>query len=258
MLEFFLFLAGMCFGSFLNVCIYRIPLEKSVAFPSSFCPGCETKIKARDLIPVISYIILKGRCRNCKSHISIQYPLVELLTGIIWLLTYFRYGLSFETVALFFLFTVLIPVAFIDLVHMIIPNGLVLVGLAGGIPVFLYHVFYRPFLLYDSTLWYAPLQGAISTAGILFIVSIIGFLIYKDDGALGMGDVKIFLPIGLFLGWKLSLVTLFIAVILAAIVGIILMIFKVMNRKSAMPLGPFIVLAAIITGLIGPYFLNII
>jgi len=243
------FLVGMCIGSFLNVCIYRIPQEKSVVSPPSSCPGCGEKLKAIDLIPVLSFILLKGKCRNCNARISLQYPLVELLTGILWLFVYMRYGLTIETLALLYLFSVLIPVAFIDLAHFIIPNGLVLAGLLGGIPLYFYHLTVRPVVFYRSDNWYAPLLGMVSASGILFIVALIGLLIYGNDGAMGMGDVKIFLPIGLFLGWKLALVTLLLSIFIAGIVCIFLLLFRIVERKSTIPFGPFIVLGTIIVGL---------
>ena len=127
----FIFLAGLCAGSFLNVCIYRIPLEKSVVFPPSSCPACGNRLKAVDMIPVLSYIGLKGKCRSCKAPISAQYPIVELLTGILWVLVYLRYGLSFEALALTFFFSLLIPVFFIDFSQLIIPDELVITGLIG-------------------------------------------------------------------------------------------------------------------------------
>ncbi|HBR03826.1 MAG TPA: prepilin peptidase [Ruminiclostridium sp.] len=252
------FLSGLCAGSFLNVCIDRIPLEKPIFSSPPTCTNCGSRVQVRDRIPVLGYIMLKGKCRNCKTKISIQYPLVELLTGLLWLLVYRRYGAAAETIALIFLFSILTAAAFIDLKYMIIPDSLVLAGLAGGIPVFLYHVFYKSFSLYFSASWYAPLIGMVSASGILLMVAFIGFLIYKDDGAMGMGDVKLFLPIGLFLGWRLSMMTLFIAVMLAGIVSAILLIFRVLNRKSAIPFGPFIVMAAFITGFFGPFLLGIL
>ena len=124
-IKIFLFLTGLCVGSFLNVCIYRIPLEQSIIDPPSGCPGCRKKLQPIDLIPVLSYLILKGKCRYCKEPISIRYPVVELITGTIWLIIYSTYGLSVETAALLYLYSVLIAVAFIDLKHMIIPDGLV-------------------------------------------------------------------------------------------------------------------------------------
>lgn len=250
------FIIGLCIGSFLNVCIYRIPLEKSIVFPHSSCPGCGKRLEAIDLLPVLSYIFLKGKCRHCKASISIQYPLVELFTGFIWLLTFLRYGLTIETLALLFLYSLLIPVLFIDLFHMIIPNGLVLTGLIGGLAVLGYHIFVSPVLFFQTQSWFAPLIGMISASGLLFLVALLGLLIYKNDGAMGMGDVKIFLPIGLFLGWKLALLTLFLSIMLGGIISILLLVFHIKDRKSAIPFGPFIVLATMICGLYGHQILE--
>jgi len=247
----FMFLLGTCIGSFLNVCIFRIPANKSIIFPPSECPDCHTKLSPADLIPIFGYILLKGKCRYCKKPISVQYPLVEFLTGAIWLHVYLRYGISVETVALLFLFTLLIPVTFIDLKYMIIPNGLVLTGLIGGIALSVYHIFVKPFSLYQSSLWYAPFIGMVSASGILFAIAVIGFLIYKNDGAMGMGDVKLFIPIGMILGWKLALLTLFLAIILGGFTSIILLILRIKEKKSAIPFGPFITVATYIAGFFG-------
>lgn len=256
LISIFIFLFGVCAGSFLNVCICRIPLKKSIVFPPSECPDCHTKLSPLDLIPVFGYIFLKGKCRYCKKPISIQYPLVEFLTGMIWLLVYLRYGLSVETVALIFLYTLLIPVTFIDLKYMIIPNGLVLTGFIGGIALSLYHIFINPFSLYQSTLWYTPFLGMVSASGILFVIAMVGFIIYKNDGAMGMGDVKLFIPIGLFLGWKLTLLTLFLAIVMGGFTSLVLLILKIKERKSAIPFGPFIAFATFITGFYGNIILN--
>ena len=247
----FTFLFGICVGSFLNVCIFWIPANKSIIFPPSECPDCHTKLSPIDLIPVLGYILLKGKCRYCKKPISVQYPLVEFLTGTVWLLIYLRYGLSIETAALLFLYTLLIPVTFIDLKYMIIPNGLVLTGIIGGIALSVYHIFVSPFSLYQSSSWYAPFLGMVSASGILFAIAVIGFIIYKNDGAMGMGDVKLFIPIGMFLGWKLALLALFLAVILGGVTSIVLLILKIKERKSAIPFGPFIAVATYITGFYG-------
>lgn len=252
----FLFLIGSCIGSFLNVCIYRIPLEESIVFPSSGCPKCKGKLKPKDMIPILSYIMLKGKCRYCKNPISIQYPIVELMTGIVWIIIFFRYGFTFETAALLYLYSVLIPIAFIDFKQMIIPDGLVITGIAGGTVVFLYHVFYMPFRLYESTSWYTPIIGMFSASGILFIIAFIGLLIYGNDGAMGMGDVKLFIPIGLFLGWKLALLILFLSILIGGIISIILLIFRIKDRKSAIPFGPFIIIATFIAGLYGSRILD--
>jgi len=252
----FITLFGLCFGSFLNVCIYRIPLGQSILNPPSSCPNCKSRLKAKDMIPVLSYIMLKGKCRYCKTPVSIQYPAVELFTAAVWLVIYIRYGFSVETAGLILLFSILIPVFFIDLKHMIIPNGLVLTGLVCGAALFLYHVFIKPFGLYESALWYIPLIGMFSSSVILLIIAIIGLIIYKNDGAMGMGDVKLFMPIGLFLGWKLSLLTLVTSVMLGGITSIILLLFKIKDRKSAIPFGPFIIAAALFSALYGNQFLR--
>lgn len=247
----FLFLMGLCIGSFLNVVIFRLPADKSIVFPNSSCNDCNEKLKAIDMIPVFSYIFIGGKCRYCKKPISIQYPLVEFFTGVIWLLTYTRYGFSIETVAIIFLYTLLIPIALIDLKHMIIPNGLVLVGFVGGLALSAYHIFVEPFSLYRSPAWYSPFIGMISAAGILFIIALLSFIRYRDDGGMGMGDVKLFIPIGMFLGWKLSLLSLFISIMIGGIISIILLIFKVLDKKSALPFGPFIVISTFICGFLG-------
>lgn len=208
------------------------------------------------MVPVLGYLFLKGKCRYCQEPISIQYPILELMTGIIWLIVYLRYGFTIETAALLYLYTVLIPVAFIDYKHMIIPNGLVLTGLAGGAAVFLYHILYKPFPLYESVLWYSPIIGMFSASGILFIIAFIGLLIYGNDGAMGMGDVKLFLPIGLFFGWKLALITLFLSIMLGGIISFILLILRIKDRKSAIPFGPFIIIATFIIGLYGNQILS--
>ena len=171
-------------------------------------------------------------------------------------MVYLRYGLSVETVALIFLYTLLIPVTFIDLKYMIIPNGLVLTGFIGGIALSLYHIFINPFSLYQSTLWYTPFLGMVSASGILFVIAMVGFIIYKNDGAMGMGDVKLFIPIGLFLGWKLTLLTLFLAIVMGGFTSLVLLILKIKERKSAIPFGPFIAIATYITGFYGNNILN--
>lgn len=246
----FVFLMGLCVGSFLNVCIYRIPLEKSVVLPSSHCPACGHKLSPLDLIPVISHLLLKGKCRYCKERISIRYTLVEILTGIVWLLVYSHFGLSVEALAFVYLFSILIAVFFIDLEHMIIPNELVIAASAGGLLVIVYNMV-TPFSVFEPAHWATPLIGMVSSSGILFLVALIGLLIYKNDGAMGMGDVKLFIPIGMFLGWKLSLLALFISIMGGGIISILLLLFKIKDRKSAIPFGPFIILGTMVAALYG-------
>ena len=252
---FFVFVFGLCFGSFLNVCIYRIPREISLAFPASHCTECKSPIKKMDLVPVLGYLLLKGKCRSCNSAISLRYPLIELLTGMVWLTLFLRYGLTFESAVLIYLFSVLIPVFFIDLDYMIIPNGLVLAGLVAGIAVFTYNLFI-PFQLFTPSRWYTPLLGMVSSSGILLIIAVLGLLIYKSGSAMGMGDVKIFIPIGMVLGWKLGLLALFLSTFLGALVGIALLIAKKAGRKSQMAFGPYIILGSFIAVIGGNQLLD--
>jgi leader peptidase (prepilin peptidase)/N-methyltransferase len=249
------FLMGLTAGCFLNVLIERIPVNKPIKPPLFQCPACSENMGIARVIPIAWYIKNKGKCAHCSAKFSFSYLMAELLTGMVWLLVYLRYGISFESLALIYLFSILVAVAFIDFKHYIIPNKLVLAALAGGSVVFICHVFYRPFALYDPPLWYTPLIGMVSASGFLFVIAIVGLLIYKNDDAMGMGDVKIFLPIGLFFGWKLAILSLFISVVSGAVISIILLILRIKNRKSTIPFGPFIVFAAIIAGLCGNSFI---
>jgi leader peptidase (prepilin peptidase)/N-methyltransferase len=257
-------LLGLLLGSFFNVCIYRIPEGKSIVHPPSACPKCGHQLQPLDLIPIASWFFLGGKCRYCKEPVSPRYALVELLTAITFLVIYLRYGLSMNTLALLVLMSVLIIVFFIDLDHMIIPDELVLTGLVAGALLYVYQLLapsrgWPAFTLQGApgtVRWFEPLLGMVSSAAILFVVALIGLIIYKNDGAMGMGDVKVFLPIGLILGWRLSLLTLFGAIMLGGISGVILLVFKLKDRKAAIPFGPFIIVSAFIMSLFGYQLLN--
>jgi len=239
-LYFFAAVYGLAVGSFLNVCICRIPKGKSVVSPPSQCMECGTRLKTADLIPVFSYIFRKGRCKYCGSRISPRYPLVELITAAVFILLFARFDLSLELLAAVYLMSILIAVFFIDIDHREIPNELVLTGLAGGVLLLVYNLF-QPVSLYGGRDWWIPLVGMFTGSGILFAVFLLGVVIYKSDDAMGMGDVKIFAPIGLFLGWKLTLVALFVAVFTAGFASLLLIIFRIKDRKGTIPFGPFIV-----------------
>ena len=241
-----IFIFGLLIGSFLNVCIYRIPLEQSIVSPPSHCPNCETRLKPFDLIPLFSYLIFRGKCHYCSLKISPRYFLVELLTGMLSVVLFFKYGLTVDFVAFLFLTYILIAVFFIDLDHQIIPNELVIAGLVGGASLFVYNLFVR-FQIYADHLWWNPLLGMVLGSGLLFSVSLIGLALYKGEEVMGMGDVKLFAPIGLFLGWRMTLLALFISVVLGGMSSLLLMLLGKANRKSMIPFGPFIVTAVFIT-----------
>jgi leader peptidase (prepilin peptidase) / N-methyltransferase len=236
---------GLCIGSFLNVLIYRLPRGESIIKPGSHCVKCGTGIKPQYLIPVISYLLLKGRCRYCGDRLSWRYPGVELLTAAVFAVLSMKYALQFEFFAYAFLMTILIAVLFIDLEHMIIPDELVIAGLAGGAAVIVYNLF-SPMAIYGDTLWWNPLVGMFTGSGILLVVALIGMGIYRSDEAMGMGDVKIFAPIGIFLGWKMALLALLLAVLISGVTSLILILFRIRKLKSAIPFGPFIVIASFI------------
>ncbi|MGI6778179.1 MAG: prepilin peptidase [Acetivibrionales bacterium] len=236
---------GLITGSFLNVCIYRIPEGESIIKPSSHCIKCGKKLKAADLIPVFSYLLLRGKCRYCKVDISPRYVLVEIVTAAVFLLLFIKYGLSMDFIAMAYLMAILIAVFFIDLRHKIIPNELVAAGLIGSVPVIAYNIF-EPLKIYSDARWWAPLLGILPGCGFLFMVASAGFLLYGSDDAMGMGDVKIFAPIGLFLGWKMCIIALLLSIITGGVSGIILVAAKVKGRRDTIPFGPFIVLGTLI------------
>ena len=240
-LIFVLGLLGLIVGSFSNVCIYRIPRNESIIYPASHCPKCRTTIKPIDNIPLLSYILLKGRCRNCGSKISIQYPVVEFLTGLIYLIIYLIYGLSVQSLVYIILSSALIIIAFIDLQEQIIPDVISLPGIVVGL-ILSFIVPYISFI--NSAL------GALVGGGIILIIAWVGSIIFKKE-AMGGGDVKLAAMIGAFLGWRYIIISLFLGFFLGALTGIILIITKIKKREDAIPFGPFIALGSIITLLWG-------
>ena len=243
---FAIFIFGLLIGSFLNVCIFRIPQGESIVSPPSHCPNCETRLKPFDLIPLLSYLFYLGKCRYCHQKISPRYFLVELLTGIVSVALFMNYEMTVDFVAFLFLTYILIVVFFIDLDHQIIPNELVIAGLIGGVILFVYNLF-LPFQIYSDNHWWNPLLGLAVGSGFLFAVSLIGSAVYKGGDVMGMGDVKLFAPIGLFLGWRMTLFALYISIILGGTSSIMLILFGKAKRKSMIPFGPFIVIGVFVT-----------
>ena len=236
-----IFSLGLIVGSFSNVCIYRIPRNESVIYPASHCTKCRTKIKPVDNIPLLSYILLKGRCRNCGSKISIQYPVVEFLTGLIYLIIYLIYGLSIQSLVYIILLSALIIIAFIDLQEQIIPDVISLPGIVVGL-ILSFIVPYMSFI--NSVL------GTLVGGGIILIIAWVGSIIFKKE-AMGGGDAKLTAMIGAFLGWRYTIISLFLGFFLGALTGIILIMTKIKKREDAIPFGPFIALGSIITLLCG-------
>lgn len=232
----FIFLLGFIFGSFVNVLIYRLPIRKPIT-GRSLCPNCQKQIAWFDNVPLLSFILLRGKCRNCSKKISIRYPLIELLTAIGFLLIYllFKGQSVFEIGYLLFVFVLLLPIFVIDLIHQIVPDELVFCGVA---LVFLF------LLLSDSQSIFSSLFASFVSAS--FILSI--HLITKGKG-MGLGDVKLALFLGVFLGVSKIIPWFYLSFLTGALVGIILILVRKAKFGKPIAFGPFLIL-----GLIGAYF----
>ncbi|MEO2082409.1 MAG: prepilin peptidase [Desulfurobacteriaceae bacterium] len=243
---FFAFILGLIVGSFLNVCIYRIPKGKSVVLPPSSCPNCGSPIAWYDNIPVISYLILKGKCRHCGEKISIRYPLVEILTALMTLAVTCKFGVSFDLFYYLILVYYLIVISFIDIDTMEIPVKFSYFALILGI---ILSPLSRNVGLIDSVL------GASFGAGIILFIIETYYILTGKEG-MGYGDANIMAVIGAFLGWKLVPVALFFASLIGTAVGITLMVLKKKDRRLALPFGPFLAAGALTALFYGREILN--
>lgn len=221
---------GLIIGSFLNVVIYRLPRRESVVWPGSCCTVCGQRIKAWDLIPLVSFICLRGRCRYCQEKISWRYPLIESLTAVAFLLLYQQYGLSLKSLAGFILSFVLIAAAFIDLDHGIIPDHITYPGIILGL-----------FFSYFTSELTASFLGALLFGGILFIAALI------SRGGMGGGDIKLAAAIGTFTGWQGALLAFFLSSLIGGLWGLKLLLTGKANRKTMIRFGPFLALGGWVT-----------
>lgn len=218
-------LLGALAGSFANVAIHRLPRHESVITPRSRCPHCGSLIRARDNIPLLSFLWLRGRCRDCGARISWRYPLVETSTALLFLAAWWTFGLSAAALAAAIFAVIMIVVIFVDLDHQIIPNALtypgLVVGLAlsgvGGPRVFLVH-----------------LAAALGAGVAFFLIAVL------SRGGMGGGDVKLAAVMGAFLGWPLIAAAMFISFLLGGVVGITLLLARLRGRKDPVPFGPFL------------------
>ncbi|MBI4708011.1 MAG: prepilin peptidase [Candidatus Omnitrophica bacterium] len=247
------FIFGAIMGSFLNVCIYRMPFGKSVVWPGSHCPLCEKRIPWYDNIPFISYSLLGGKCRFCRKNISVRYIIVELLTAVLFVLLYNRYGLSYDFFVYMVMVCGLIIATFIDIPHRIIPDevsvggmivGFILISIKGlSLSPFSFN--FQPML--NSFLGILAGGGIIYLTGKLFDIVYFKLLkkpaIQGETESMGGGDVKLLAMIGAFLGWQLALLTFFLAPLFGAVIGLINYWVK---KDHTIPYGPFLSLAAII------------
>lgn len=228
-------LLGLFIGSFLNVCIYRLPRAESIVWPGSHCPACGAAVKPWDNIPLLSYLLLRGRCRQCAAPIALRYPLVELISALLALGLFYRFGLT-PAFGIYYLFAcALVVVTFIDLDYQIIPDRISL----GGIVVGLVLVSWLPVSYKDA------LIGLAAGAGVLLAIIYGYYFITKRQG-MGGGDVKLLGMIGVFIGWQGVAFTIFVASLIGAVVGVAWIAVQGKDMKAAIPFGPFLSLGAII------------
>lgn len=234
------FILGLCVGSFLNVCIYRFPRGDSIISPRSHCPGCGRNLGLLELIPVLSFFWQKRKCRGCGSPISWRYPAVELLTAVLFLIAWVRFGLSWATVAAWVLTAILICETVIDIVHQIIPNQLVLIGALLGLPLI---------ALQSVELLKYGIVACLAAGLFMAVIAVV-------SGGMGGGDVKLVALMGLYLGPRGVALALFMAFVTGGLWGAILVLSKKKDLKAAVPFGPFLALGGIVSLLAAQSILN--
>jgi len=236
MLIVFSIIFGAIVGSFLNVCIIRLPKEESIITPGSHCPHCNHPIMFYDNIPLISYLLLGGKCRYCKRSISAQYPLVEGITAISSFLLFLKYGFSLSYLFYFSFVAALIIITVIDLYHQIIPDVISIPGIGVGL---------LAALIIPHITFFKSLLGILLGGGSLFVVATSYQWLFKREG-MGGGDVKLLAMIGAFLGWDAVILTILLSSLIGSITGMIIMALKGKGFKYAIPFGPFLSLGAVI------------
>ncbi len=235
-----LFALGLVVGSFLNVCIHRLPRGQSIVTPPSQCPTCGSRVRWFDNVPVVSYLVLGGRCRVCAGSISVAYPLVELATGLLFVCHFWFLGWQPLLVPRLLFASAMVVLFVIDLQHRILPNVITLPGVVCG-------------LLFSFVLapgWLSSLLGVVIGGGGLLVIAEVYYRVRGEEG-LGMGDVKMLAMIGAFLGWQPAILTLVLSSFIGSFVGVLLIVTKKGDMKYALPYGTFLAIAAVMSGLVG-------
>ena len=225
-----IFMFGLAIGSFANVCIHRLPKKESVVFPVSHCTACSTPVRPFDNIPVISYLILGGKCKDCKESISVIYPIIEVITALLILAGFFKFGLTFD----FLIYTVVAPtlviITVIDIEHQIIPDVITLPGIVLGLAAGSYTIGYI-----DS------FSGCLLGGGLFYLLAVL------SNGGMGGGDIKYIAAAGALVGWQKVLLIIFIGAFLGSFMGLLQIVVQKKSRKSLIPFGPFLAAATLIT-----------
>ena len=231
-------LFGAVVGSFLNVCIYRIPLGKNIVSPPSHCPGCDTPILWRNNVPVFGWLLLKGRCRHCGEPISILYPLVELISALLAIWTVYNFGLRWESLGFIIFGYALLVLSMIDLEHYILPNVITYPGMLAGLLFAAAPGLGAPVPDFTAALWGLAVGGG----GLWLFAWVFGRITGKEG--MGLGDVKLLGMIGAWLGWQSLPFALFVAALVGSVVGIVWMVVAQRNKNMPIPFGPYLAGAA--------------
>lgn len=232
----FVFAFGAIIGSFLNVCIARLPDGRSVVRPPSHCPNCQSFLAWYDNVPILSYLVLAGRCRTCRARISPIYPAVEILTGALAMALFLRLGPTLAFAGYFAFAAALIVITFIDLDHQIIPDVISLPGIAVGLAFSLLSPLVTPL---DAIL------GVLVGGGLLLSIAWL-YQAWRGQEGMGGGDVKLLAMIGAFLGWQSIFVTLFVGSVIGSVIGVAVMAYQRADSKLAIPFGPFLACGALV------------
>jgi leader peptidase (prepilin peptidase) / N-methyltransferase len=228
---------GLCVGSFLNVVIARLPAGRSIAHPGSACPHCGTAIRWYDNLPLLSYFVLRGRCRACRALISWRYPLVELMCGILFAAAYLRFGPGTQLIAPLVLLSALVAITGIDVDHQIIPDVLSIPGIALGLVASL-----AP----GGIGWQDSVLGVVLGGGVFILIIVASAAVLGQPG-MGVGDVKLGAMLGAFLGWKLVLLSILLSVLIGGPLAATLLATGRKGRKDPLPFGPFLAAGGVIS-----------
>lgn len=248
------FALGAAVGSFLNVCIYRMPRGQSIILPASRCPKCGSHIGACDNVPILSYIVLAGKCRDCKGRISPRYPAVEALNGALYVVLLGRFGFGWHAPVYFLFASALVVITFIDLDFQIIPDSITLPGAAVGL--FAGSLFLPdPFMRTANLGWLNSVLGAAAGFSLYYLIAEASFRVFKQQG-MGGGDIKMMAMAGAFLGWKGVLLTTMAGSLTGSLAGLLLMATGKKGRRALIPFGPFLALGALITLFFGQEILR--
>lgn len=236
----FVFILGVIFGSFYNVLGYRLPNNMSIVFPGSHCTNCNHELKFYELIPIISYIFLRGKCKKCSKKISIMYPIFEFITGILFLLSYFVFGFGMDFVIAITFISILIIITISDIKYYIIPDEVLLVGSLLLIIEFFINCLVNEIGLVNGL--FMPLLNGLGAFSLLYLFKVLGDFVFKKE-SLGGGDIKLLFVIGLALGFGMSIVAIFIAAFIALPLSIISLI---KNDNNVLPFGPYLSISSVI------------